>query len=402
MSKKPLTTSRIAFKNLSGKPWGTFALVTVVGILAFALFGGLVLSDSLNNGINSLQARLGADIAVVPPGHESEYEGVLISGAPVKFYFDRDIERQINGIGSVERCTSQFFLASLDSPCCSEEVQIIGIDFETDFVIKPWISEVYGSRIGDGEMIVGDAIFVADDGMLTFYGHDMKVAAHLAKTGSGMDNSAYVNMSTMRELAAAARKKGAITEDLDIENSVSAVLVKTAAGYDIETAYNSIRQDVTGIGVVKTQSIISAIAENLSIVSGIIRIVAVILSVLSLLILAVLFSVFTLGRKKEFAVLRILGAARNKLIRIVLSEALSVSLCGALIGIAAGALMTLPFGSYWSQRMSLPFLMPGIVKLIELSAIALIVSTIAGSASVAYSAYKVSRAETYATMREGE
>ena len=398
--KKPLTTFLLALKNLGGKPWATIALVTVIGILAFALFGGLVLSNSLNNGIDSLQARLGADIAVVPPGQESSYEGILLSGTPAKFYFNRDMEKQIRGIDGVEQCTSQFFLASLNAACCSGELQIIGIDYDTDFTIKPWISQLYGS--GKGELIVGDAIFVAEDEMLTFFGVDMKVAAHLAKTGSGMDYSVYVDMNTMYELAEAAREKGAISGELDIKNSVSAVLVKASSEQSIDALYTGILQDTPGLGVVKTQSLITSIAENLNFVSGIIRIVSVILGVLSVLILVVLFSVFTLGRKKEFAVLRIFGAERGKLARIVMSEALIVSLCGAVLGIIAGALLVLPFSTYWSLKMGLPFLMPGILKLLALAAVTLLASTVAASIAVAYSAYKISHAETYATLREGE
>ena len=400
MTRKNLTTFLLAVKNLGGKPWTTIALVLAIGILAFALFAGLVLSNSLNNGINSLRARLGADFAVVPPGQESNYQGVLLSGAPAKFYFDRETERQLSQIDGVLLCTSQFFLASLNAACCSEEVQIIGIDYDTDFTIKPWISQVYGS--GKGQLIVGSEIFVADDEMLTFYGYDMKVAAHLAKTGSGMDYSAYVDMDTMHELARAARAKGAVAEDLDIANSVSAVLIKAAPGYDSEAILSGIVQKTPGVGVIKTQSIISGIAGNLNFVSGIIRIVGIILGILSMLILAVLFSVFTLGRKKEFAVLRILGAVRGKLAGIVMSEALIVSMCGAVFGIIAGALMVMPFGTYWSYKMGLPFLMPGIGKLFAIAAMVLAASAAAGSAAAAYSAGKISRAETYATMREGE
>jgi putative ABC transport system permease protein len=402
MHNKPLTTLQIALKNLRGKPWSTFALVTFIGILAFALFGGAVLSNSLNNGINSLEARLGADIAVIPPGHESEYEGIILSGIPVKFYFNKDMERTIGGVDGVARCTSQFFLASLTASCCSEKVQIVGIDYDTDFVIKPWISQVYGSQIGDGELIIGDAITVENEKTLTFFDKEMKVAARLAKTASGMDSSVYVNMNTMRALAEAARGKGAIADDMDIGNAVSAVLVKVLPDYDIETVYDNIRWDAPGVGIVKSQSLIASIAGNLNIVSGMIRSVASVLGILAILILIILFSVFTLIRKKEFAVMRIVGATRGKLASIVLFEALTVSLYGAISGIILAALMVLPFSSYWGIKMGLPFLMPGIFELIKLSVIALILSAVAGSVAVAYSAYKVSRAETYATMREGE
>ena len=68
---KPLTTFRIAYNNLAGKPGRAVTLAAVVAIIAFAFFGGAVLSQSLYNGIRSLEARLGADIAVVPSGSEA-------------------------------------------------------------------------------------------------------------------------------------------------------------------------------------------------------------------------------------------------------------------------------------------------------------------------------------------
>ena len=406
MTQPPLTTLRIAAYNLRGKPWRSIALMSAVVIMAFSLFSGLVLKTSLNNGITSLELRLGADIAIVPAGYESDYEGILLSGVPARFYFDHDIQQAVAGIEGVALVTSQFHIASLSSSCCTEEVQIIGIDYETDFVTKPWISQFYGSQIGDGELIAGSAIIVPEDGTLTFFNQKMRVAAQLAKTATGMDYSVFVNRNTAYGLAAIAQDMNIIPQNMDIEKSASVILVKVKSGDDIDyevlKVVNRIRQDIQGVGVVKSKSLFTNIAENLNIVSGIIQTAASVMGVLAALVLSVLFSINTADRKKEFAVLRIVGATRGKLVRIVLFEALLISLFGSVIGMTFGAIVILPFGTFWEQKMSLPFLMPYVFELIGFSFITMGLSLVAGAISVAFSVFTVSRAETYSTMREGE
>ena len=403
MTLPPLKTLRIAYNNLSGKPWSTAALVAVVAITAFALFGGSILSKSLNNGINSLEARLGADIAVVPPGSETDYENIIITGMPAKFYLDRSIEAQIAGIPGVEQVTSQFYLTSLDSQCCSEKVQIIGIDYNTDFVTKPWISQIYDRQFGDDELIVGNSIAIDRDGTIMFVNRRYKIAAQLGKTGTGMDTVVFANMNTVQELADSIQAiDGEYLEDVDIDNSVSAVLIRVDSGFEPAQVVSNIRDNLPGIGTVTSSGLYSTIGKSLGFFTGVIRTISIILGILSVLILAVLFSLITNSRKKEFAILRILGAARKKLTGIVLAEALIISLCGTILGSFLAALAVFPFGSYIGFSMGLPFLLPDLTETLKLIILGLVFSVIVGPLFAAYSAFKISRAETYATMREGE
>ena len=79
----------LAINNLKRKKFRTACLLIVVLILAFTLFAGAVMSSSLENGMNSMQRRLGADLMVVPKGTEEKAEGILIKGEPNYFYFDK-------------------------------------------------------------------------------------------------------------------------------------------------------------------------------------------------------------------------------------------------------------------------------------------------------------------------
>ncbi|MFV0412342.1 MAG: ABC transporter permease, partial [Oscillospiraceae bacterium] len=95
MRQKPINTGRLSARNLAANPFRTAGLVLVVAALSFALFGGAVLSASLTNGMYSLKERLGADLAVVPLEHEADYEGIILSGEPSRFYFSNTVQQQI-------------------------------------------------------------------------------------------------------------------------------------------------------------------------------------------------------------------------------------------------------------------------------------------------------------------
>jgi len=357
----------------------------------------------LDNGIRSLEARLGADIAVVPLGNEASYETAILTGAPVNFYFDKSIENSVANVAGVESVTTQFYLASLaDAGCCSTKTQIIGIDYNTDFAVMPWIAHFFHGQIGDGEVIVGSSVSTGYDNTVTFFGYTLNVAARLERTATGMDHTVYVSMDTARGMAQSAQAAGLIPADVDIENAASAVLVNVSAGYETDDVLARIRGEVPGVGLVASYGIYSSIAMNLRFFTVMINIVTVVLGVLAVLVLAVLFSLIASGRKKEFAILRILGATRKKLAGVVLTEALDISLFGAVAGSLFAAIVVFPFGRHIGAQMGMPLLLPAVWDSLLLFTQAFVISVVVGPLSSAYSAYKISRAEAYATMREGE
>lgn len=403
MKHKPLTTMRIAYNNLAGKPGRAITLAAVVAIIAFAFFGGAVLSQSLDNGIRSLEARLGADIAIVPHGSEAEYESALITGAPANFYFNENIAQELANIAGISQVTTQFYLATLaDAECCSIETQIIGIDYATDFAVTPWIAEFVQAQIGVGEVIVGSNVDIDADGTVTFFETQFTAAARLERTATGMDSTVFVNMNEARAIAHIAQVNGFIPEYVDINTAASTILVNVDAGHDITAMVDNIRRTMPEVGVVASYGIYASFSSTLQIFTRMINVITIVLGVLAVLVLAVLFSLIANGRKKEFAVLRILGATRKKLASIVLTEALDLSLFGAICGIIIAAVIVFPFGRYIGDQMGMPLLLPCMMVSLRLFVAAFLVSFAIGPISSAYSAYKISRAETYATMREGE
>ena len=185
--------TKFSVQNLSRRSGRTAALLIIAIIFGAAVFGGTVLTDSVQRGLLTLEARLGADIVVVPDKAKTKFNvnDVLLQGTPGYFYTDKKVMEKIAQIEGVEKISPQVFLASIKADCCSSKLQIVGFDPETDFAIQPWIQETYTQELGNGDVVVGCNVVLPEDRMLKFYDVPCRIVAQLAKTGSNLDNSVY-------------------------------------------------------------------------------------------------------------------------------------------------------------------------------------------------------------------
>lgn len=394
----------LSLKNLRRKPARTAALVLLSAFLALSVFGGSVVVSSLRNGLNSYEARLGADIVAVPYQARTKgtFESILLQGIPGMFYMDEQYYDKICTIEGVESAAPQFYLASTSAGCCSVPVQIIGFDPEKDFTVQPWIRESYARSLGDGDIIVGSALTVPRDGMLTFYDTPCHIVAQLGKTGTGLDTAVYTNMATIKTMMRNAEALGFhYLTDTDPEHAVSAVLIRVAEGYDTEAVTGDINVHVRHVEASAAAAMLSSVAGGLKSVSGVIGFLVAAIWVLAVVILVIAFAMISHERAKEFAVLRCLGASRRMLCRLLLTEAAFAALFGAVVGIAAGALIVFPFGNAISTALDLPYLMPSALSVAALALGSLLLSALAGALSAAVSAWRVSRSDAGLLLREG-
>ncbi len=394
----------VARRNLKGRPVRTAGLILLAAFLSLSVLAGSVIVMSLQNGLKSYQARLGADIVAVPneARTKGQLEGILLQGIPGYFYMDDAVVDKIRATEGVAAATPQFYLASASAGCCSTAVQIIGFEPETDFIIQPWIRESYAGEIGFGDILVGYNIGIPMDGKLKFYNMDCRVVAQLDRTGTGLDNAVYANMDTIREMMKYSRAAGFhLSDGLNIDRVVSSVMIQVADGYDIDQVAGELNIHLRRVEAIQTQSMISGIAGGLEGVSHIIGVLVVLIWVLAIVILIIAFLMISNERKREFAVLRVAGASQKMLSRLLLTEAAITSSVGAVIGVAVGLLILLPFNSLIHSRLELPYLLPGAAALIALAVGAVVISVVAGSLTAAVSARRISRHETGLILREG-
>lgn len=394
---------KLPLLNIIRRPVRSAALLCMVALLSFTVFGGAVMVSGLRNGMSSLEERLGADIMVVPEeaAEKDDLENIVLQGNTGYFYMDDTKLDEISSAEGVGQATSQLFLASLAASCCSAKVQLIGFDPETDFTVVPWIRKSYSDDLKEMEIVVGNDITSDEGDTLTFYDTDCTVAAKLTKTGTNYDRCVFAGEDTIRVLTASSvGKKLNQFKEIDPNHVISCVLVNAEDGADIDEVVTAINESVDGVAAVRTSSMVSGIAGSLSGISNIVRIMILVVFILAFIIMMIAFTMLINERKREFAVLRVFGVSQSGLAKSVWCEILLICLMGGSIGVVLAALVTIPFSGALQGRLDMPMLMPGIGTMLLYLLTAILIAVAAGTFSSFWNVRRVSRADISLALRQ--
>ena len=133
----------------------------------------------------------------------------------------------------------------------------------------------------------------------------------------------------------------------DRQNKVDTIIVRSAAGSDVAAVAGDIETALRGIG--EPTAVRSEQAQREAALGGFAAILAAIdvgsiaVSLIMLLLLANTMAMGTRERRSEYAVCRALGFKGGRIWAMVLYEALTVGVCGAL----AGSLLSYPLVNIW-------------------------------------------------------
>lgn len=400
-----ITLKRLPLENLKYKSLRTMSLVIVAACLSAVFFGGALISMNLSRGLESMRERLGADIMVIPQGTHNKAEALLTNGGSSTFYFTNNIEDLVRKAKGVKKASVQTYISSLSAGCCAEKLQIIGFDPDSDFVIGPWIYSQHKNTLHKGEMIAGANVVVSYENTVRLYGHYWPVVAQLAKTGTSLDNSVFVNMQTVPQVVEYSAKVGHAAIPKEYANkAISAVLVKLDKGYSAQKVADNIRKTsgLKGIGIVFPGGVTATTKNNLSIVTRSISIVIGILWIITVIIMVAVFASSINERKKECASLRIMGVTRSRLVKLMMKESFIIGLLGGIIGVSFASLILFPYSSLISKQMQLPYLeitaAPVIGLIIAGVAISLVTTMLTSMAVT----WRIAMGESYLRLREGE
>ena len=393
----------MTIKNLVRKPGRTTVLTLLTAFLALAVFGGSVVVLSLRSGLNSLEARLGADIILVPSEAQSKvsFQNMFLQGTTGAFYMDASALDKALEVEGVEKAAPQTFLASLKADCCSIKIQVIGIDPERDFTVQPWIARSLSRGLGDMDVAVGCKVEAGVGEIIRIYDQRCKVVARLEATGTGLDTAVYCNMDTMNALLAAAEDKGVSHKIESGDQLISAVYVKVKDGCDIDTVNSRLNGHIRKVTAVRTRSMLTGVSDSLAGVSRTVTILIAAVWALAFMILLLAFVLIIRERAREFAVLRLVGASRGMLSRMVLLESALCGLLGGLLGVGLAALLLFPFSGLIESALNLPYLMPDTGKTLLLAAGTVLLSVIVAALSSVMAAYRLSRIDPGTALREG-
>ena len=398
-----LSTFGIARRNLQRRPWRSFCLIMTILLFSFFLFAGSVLSLSLSRGAESTANRLGADIMLVPEGFDPHVDSILLSGKPSNFYLPADAMESLKSMEEdigIAQMSPQTFLATLNASCCSYPVQLVGLDYDTDFIVKPWMENTLGRRLHDGEIIVGHHVSGWPGETITFFGKNLTVAGRLEQTGMGFDAMVFMNRATIAMLSREAER--ILGRPLNNDGSLtSVIMVKLRPGYDSVAAAVELNRALNskGIYALFSKKFVNSISSSLITVSWIIRGGLFLLWVLAVLVVALIFALTMAERRREMGILRALGASRGKLLGLSLSEAFLISVYGAVLGIVLGGVLVLVGSPLIRSALRLPSLLPSFAGLSLLAIGSAGASVLTGVFAAAFSVVRASCVDVYEMLR---
>ena len=340
---------------------------------------------------------------LVPEGYDPHVDSILLSGKPSTFYLPASAVQEVFAVKEelgIELVSPQTFLATLNASCCAYPVQLVGIEYDKDFIIGAWMKNKIHHELRDGEIIVGYHVAGWPGDTIKFFNKNLTVAARLDQTGMGFDAMIFMNRATIAELS---REAGRIAgRPMRNDGSLtSVIMLKLKAGYDSVAAAGELnrRLNKKGIYALFSKKFVNDIGSSLRTVSLIIKGSVIFLWVLSVLIVGLLFALTLLERRNEFGILRASGASRMKLVSLSLSEVFMISVYGAVLGVILGNAAVAVGSPFVVEALHLPFLLPGLGVLSGLTVCAVVIAVLTGMFSAGVSVFRVSRADIHRVMK---
>ena len=397
--------SNLIIENYLRNPFRSFGLSLLIAMLASSLLVGGLFSFSLSKGLNRLSSRLGADVIVIPQGTEINDQSVLLQGDSKYAYLPEGSLEFIRGLDGVEIATPQYYLTTLSASCCDQKVSVIGFDPASDFVIQPWIREVLTEKLPKGAIVVGSEIRIEEKGTVKFFDREFPVAATLEPIGNRLDQAVFVDVSTLESIREAAQAKGVVflfrNENPELL-TYSSILIKLAPNADLERLSREIHTRFDGVQIRSRKDMFSGLEKSARILQIVVWVIVAFFLIVAVAAIVISFSLSTRERRREYALLRIIGFTRKRLKKLVLAESFLVSAVGTYIGLLFTSVAFFTFRIWIGEHVGVPFIIPAAVEIAGVYAVVILLLHSVGPAAVYGVANKVSQIDAYAALREVE
>ena len=401
--KTRLSIVSIAVKNLSGKVTRTVLLLLAVTVVVGTVFSATLFIISMQNALKIGTDRLGADIMVVPEQYAAEARSALLAGEPTSFYMNKSVLEQVRQIEGVKAVTPQLFIKPAALSCCySISVLLMGFDPATDFTVTPWLEKNIKKSLTGNEMIMGGHVPVSVGDTVPFFGTTFKVVGKMEDTGMKFfDQAGFMTMDTAYEMAANSKTKAMqiITISRD---EISSVLVRVVSDYTPVQVAKKIEHNIDGVRAIVSDVVLNTVKKQLrGLMNGILMISAIVW-VLALLLMGFAFYMIVNERQREAGLLRAMGAKKEHIFRLIVTEAVIISTAGGICGLISGSAILVTFKGLILHSVKLPYLLPSPGILAGLTVGAVLLSMLTGLLSSLAPAIVASRMEPYEAIRKGE
>ncbi|WP_043588289.1 ABC transporter permease [Geminisphaera colitermitum] len=333
---------RLILHSILRRRWQSLAAILGVALGAALLLGVFLLHRGLAQGLERGRRQLGADLLIVPANATVDPDKALFAGSPLNVYMDRSLADDIRRVPGIARVESQFFTQTLRLECCSgvNEIRLVGIEDGTLRRLARLSSPSDGrSTLDAGEVVIGSQLLTGvgrPGARIEILGKIFRIAWRLDSTASSLDHSILMPIDAARALAAQSEPLRPVWLDAGPPaRLVSALLVEVTDPAAIAATARAI-EDIGPFNVIRTGETLLRIKR---LMDAFILVLAAAGGLTALGGIVYLFGHFAAAawdRKGEWALYRALGAARARIVQLVVGEAVLLAVAGALPGIPAG------------------------------------------------------------------
>lgn len=323
---------KLAFCSVFRKKQQSILTILLMGIGVFVIVLMYGIYQLISTGISLTDDRLGADVIILPRTADMNYNSALYTAEPSNDYIQLDDVDFLNNDTRIDRMTYQFFTHTIEAGCCTStsEARVVGFDQTTDFLIKPWLELQNFDSLGEDEVIIGGDISSIIGQQMSILGRTYKIVGTLYSTGSGLDQSIFMDINEAREVA-----KENFSQN-DVETTISSILIKLNKNVNVnDFVQNFNRNNSALIAVSKTQSL-KYVESQLYGWGELVALLVVSLILTLLISLFIRFTAMVHSRKKEFGYLRAVGIRKGEIFISLLLENVIISVvCGIVFSIVA-------------------------------------------------------------------
>ena len=332
----------LIWKNISRRRAQSLLTVTITMLTVMVFVMVLGVFQTVNRGLALSRERLGADAVLVPKYSSVDGGELLFTAMPENVYMPASVWEQAQELDGIAAMTPQFYAQSLALGCCDpgEEVRIIGFDSETDFILKPYLSEEQQREIDPEELIVG-ANFEDDDLVGYNYmllGKILKVTAMLEATGSGMDSTFFADIDTVRTMCMESEVLSQNWTDKDPFDHISVIMIKLEAGVDPQKFVEYVADSGIEAKCLLTGDTIASLQSQLEVTMQVMFALWLASLLIAVLSLVGRFNALAKERKKEIGLLRAIGLKKPQVFGLIIGETCTMALMGGALGSAAALL----------------------------------------------------------------
>ena len=390
----------------------SIALTVLLSVAVLTTFG-LVYGGTMK-GVQLSEERGGADVMAVPADAANYLSNteLLYTGAPAPIYMSEDKLDKITSGEGVQRITPQFYGQTLNSACCSSTnaTRLIGIDFDTDFIVKPLVPEGTFDKIDrEHSIIVGSQVGGVYNGSMRILGSDYAVVATMEETGTSFDASIVADIDLVRSMSRSTQGYEDVWEEYgDPSTLVSCFMIDVAddaPGAKEGASMTAVTGRIKLAGYCTPIARSEVVAESQDQLRSVFTLLAVAALIMVAVTLLQLFSRFyscVWDRKAELSLYRAIGASVADVRKLIGGEIGVLVGSGLIGGLLLGFVCQFALISLMEEGLSFPFVAPDALSCAGLVLGVVLVYALLSLIAIAWPLSQIAKLDPSTAMQQGD